>query len=369
MKGIGIGAIGLGLAVLGLQSFAAGPEPSDPAVAPVVRRMHAWAQRDFSLPKEVVLDADLRATAEQLAQEQIASVEALLGRWAAEEAASLSAAQRERELEMRIVARYINEMALWQLDTTGDVYDRLMLQALSRPGLCAAQLEQAPFAQAMVAIQQLPAAQRQAALDGQRQLLARWGQRRASVPERPVPSLLERAEQAARSLSAVERPPSEPPLPPRLAWFMLDSPARPLDVGARCSLRQWWLQRDVAASPASVAALAAAIRYATLMEPLERLRLPTDAIDTATAYPPVALRFGVEGRVQVRGTVRAATVGLDQPLITSRQISVPGIRDVRPVAFETVLDAASLARAKTVQPTRGAPGQATALEFVWKVQP
>jgi hypothetical protein len=54
--------------------------------------------------------------------------------------------------------------------------------------------------------------------------------------------------------------------------------------------------------------------------------------------------------------------------VAERRITVPGIRGQRPVAFETLLDQASLARAAEVVATQAAPGQETDVSFNWSLQ-
>lgn len=365
-----IGVVTLGLAALASICAAATPEPTDEAIAELAREMNGWVQHDFSLSDKLVLDPALRAVSAQMAQEQVTRVRGLLRTWARHEAATLAPAQRGRELTMRMLARYVNEMALWQLDTAGDAYDRQMLKALLQPGLCAAQAGHPAFAQTMIAIQHFPASERPLALDAQRELLARWGQRRSSVPDRPIPSVLERAEQAVRSLAGSDRPAAEPPLPPVLAWVMLSTPPRRMSEDTRCGLSHWWLQREQARTRLDVAELLRGLRYSSLPEPLERFRRDSDGAGaSASDYPAVAARFGIEGKVQMSGMVRSNAPGLEQPQVVSRQIVVPGIHDARPVVFETVFDTASLARARTVESKAGAPGQKVAIEFVWRLQP
>jgi hypothetical protein len=370
MKRSWISAVALGLTALTSTCGAATPEPDDEAMAAVDRQLDVWVRRDFSLTDKLALDPALRTASDQMAQEQITRIGGLLRTWARKEAATLAPAQRDRELTGRMVARYVNEMALWQLDTAGDAYDGQMLKALLQPGLCAAQVGHPAFAQAMLAIQHLPAAERPVALEAQRELLARWGQRRSSVPDRPMPSVLERAEQAVRSLAGGERPAAEPALPPVLAWVMLSSPPQRMADDTRCALRHWWLRREQARTRLDVAELMRGLRYSSLPEPSERFRRDSDGAGaSASGYPAVAARFGIEGKVQMSGTVRSNAPGLDQPQVVSRQIVVPGIRDVRPVVFETTFDTASLARAQTVESKTGAAGQKVTIEFVWRLQP
>ena len=86
-------------------------------------------------------------------------------------------------------------------------------------------------------------------------------------------------------------------------------------------------------------------------------------------YPNAAARFGVQGDVVAKGRLRSDGAGMDAPRIVARRISVPGIPDARPVAFETWLDSATLDRATKTAPTATpAPGGDTEVRFSWKLQ-
>ena len=95
------------------------------------------------------------------------------------------------------------------------------------------------------------------------------------------------------------------------------------------------------------AAALSAFRYGTILTVSDRAgkafdKPGADAVNDLASpptYPGVATHFGVTG-------VTTVSVGLDpagKPLhatVVGRKIDVPGIRGVRPVAFENVFDAA-----------------------------
>lgn len=326
-----------------------------------------WTAADFKLPADLPIDAGLRREMEALAAEHRARVAKVAAAWAGEEATRRGAGA-PAVLWMPLVARYFNELALWQLATTGEEHDRRMLSVMKDPGLCRElNATMTPFGQVALALQRLSPTDREAALSAQRVLLARWG-RHGTPPERPVPSLKERALSAARALRGFDRAPQEPPLPPLLAWSLRKASTPALDrEDELCVLIAWELQRAAtrAAPPGEQALLA---RYAVVDAAMARAQARNPGLSDA-GYPNAAAQFGVEGAVVTRGRLRADGTGLDAPRIVARRITVPGIRDMRPVAFETWLDSATLERAAKTAPTaKRAPGDEAELRFNWKLQ-
>jgi hypothetical protein len=136
-------------------------------------------------------------------------------------------------------------------------------------------------------------------------------------------------------------------LPPRLAAAALGfgrdyTAMHPVE---RCALQQWWLQESLRAGATPAAALNA-FRYGTMLTAVDRFG---DAFDKPGAagkqdpaspppYPGIATRFGATGVTTVSVRLDAAGKPL-QAAVTGRKVDVPGIRGVRPVAFENVFDA------------------------------
>jgi hypothetical protein len=345
-------------------------EPTDAMRKELQGQFEAWARNDFRLPPELKLDEDLRQQALALGAEHRARVLRLFAGWAEEEAPLVENAKSPMgELLTRLYARHVNEMAAWQLDTTGEAFDALSLRSLQRGASCAtlAGRTPAPFVRMVAELQHMPAADRAEALAAQRVLLARWGQPHA-LPARPVPSLWELTDVAIGRLRLPVRPADEPPLPPVLARALLVSPRQALDDGSRCALAAWWLRREAARPGARPAELLLTARYALSLEVAAFPAPLTERPASASDYPALARRFGVEGSITVHGRVRTGAAGLEQPRVAERRITVPGIRGQRPVAFETLLDQASLARAAEVVATQAAPGQETDVSFNWSLQ-
>jgi hypothetical protein len=119
----------------------------------------------------------------------------------------------------------------------------------------------------------------------------------------------------------------------------------------RCLLQQWWLRESLRKGVAPAVALNA-FRYGTMLNAAEIIGNAWDEPDAAAVkdpagpppYPGIAKRYNVTG-------VTTLSVQLDaegkpmQATVTGRDIKVSGIRGVRPVAFENVFDAASVAYA------------------------
>lgn len=136
------------------------------------------------------------------------------------------------------------------------------------------------------------------------------------------------------------------PMPPVVAAKALKREGKSLDTTDACARHQWWLAQMLTKEPAQRASALSAWRYATMPE-ATRWMATEDELQgrTPIEYPPFAARHGVVGRVAVEVTVdsRGRIAGMQ---IAERQLTVAGIRNVRPLAFETVLDAASMARVR-----------------------
>ena len=80
--------------------------------------------------------------------------------------------------------------------------------------------------------------------------------------------------------------------------------------------------------------------------------------------------FEIEGTVRVEVEVDAQG-SLLSARIKERSIKVPGLHGARPVAFETALDEASLARARLAwkrPPATTTEAGVKTLEFVWRLE-
>ena len=115
-------------------------------------------------------------------------------------------------------------------------------------------------------------------------------------------------------------------------------------------------------------------RYAVAPQAYELLDVPkVETTPSAKWYSSFTRRFEVEGDVTAEVDVDATGRVLSTSVV-QRNIQVPGIRGVRPVAFETVLDDASRVRIQALRPTLSQPdefrdGQAQRLAtFSWRLK-
>ena len=307
-----------------------------------------WLKSWMELPADTPIDGALRASLEGLAADHVARMEPIFHAWAREEAGRFhGSANFSALLFQAMTTRFTNEAALWRLESPGDEYDKVMLEALQRPAYCRLWGRERDLSLPALVIQGLNAAGRATALAGERDLLSRWGRPRTALPARPVPSLREREDRLiAQARSGGDSP--DPALPPVLASRLVVDPVRPLDTDMVCALHRWGLANVVKAEPARAREALVAYRYAMMPLAAEVLGSKEDAkalagAEASGAYPPFAARYGVEGTVTL-----IVTTDLDgrfkKAVVVDRAITVQGLRG-RPVAFETVLDGASIARA------------------------
>ena len=342
----------------GAQSGAVPAVPgSAPAEAPT-EAPTAWIDRFVSLNivphlrihaghDEVTKQAALAMVAEHLPR-----VRSLMLTWWQQE---LQAAQPQLAAD-RAIARVYNEFALWSLDSAGPAHDALLLQALQNETACHPLAEPVTeMDQRLSRLRSLPGEALQKALAHERELLARWGQARTLPSARPLP--------VAAWLEKVRKGDTAGllPLPNTLRTYGPDarpgqrkelSRARALD---RCLLHHWALRSELArpevqADPAAPARALARFREGLAIQLPELLWMSREAAGTPLksddGYPELPKRFGVEGSVTLVVELDAKGQLLNAE-VQERQLRVPGIpAEVRPVVFETLLDDASLARAK-----------------------
>jgi hypothetical protein len=106
--------------------------------------------------------------------------------------------------------------------------------------------------------------------------------------------------------------------------------------------------------------ISAEFRFAGMFEPgSANGKPPAPPANGKPPYPPIATRFQAEGatiaqvRLDAGGKVQQASV-------VDRKITVPGIRGVRPVAFETLFDAQTLKYAQDSKLPK--------FQLVWKLE-
>lgn len=346
----------------------------------MLRVLRTTLDQVFTLGPGLPLDPALRTEATALAAAHLARAGGLLESWLDEESRRLAAGGKSvspDRLVYAVLARTLNELALWQIEPGDADYERATLEALrsASPHVCHFAVDDrvADYTNRIMRIQAMPAAGRSAALAGERALLSRWGQVRTTVPSWPDP-LPQDAAAALLRRGPVDASRPRLPLPPVLASALLGQGKVYADLKGeeRCMLQQWWLQESLRQGVAPAAALNA-FRYGTMIFPAERyagvpqVSEPTVKFDPAMQQPPypkIAARFGVSGKTTVRTEFDPAGKPV-HAAVERREIEVDGIRGVRPVAFENVFDDIllqfSLVRAYN-RPKEGTPAR---VAYVW----
>ena len=328
---------------------------SDDPVAKIKNALHDDLLRYFTLDKEFVLDPALRAAAEKIAEEHVARMDKLFPAWIEEERVHQSSAGKppsSNSVHGAVYARMLNELALWQLEPGDAHYENATLTALrTGPGACEVPGDPRflDFASRIMRIQILPAAERDAMLASERTLLSHWGQPRANPAPWPDP-LPQQAAYALLQRGSADADHPRLALPPLLAYYVLGKGVdyAGLQFWDRCRLQQWWLNESLRQGTAPAAALNA-FRYGTMLTVVDRIGNAWDKPGAADAkdsagpppYPVIASRYGATGVTTVNVRLDAAGKPLDA-VVTGRKVEVPGIRGVRPVAFENVFDAATV---------------------------
>ena len=314
----------------------------------VVDQLVEWDKHELIVPSELELDGPLREAAASLVQAQVARVRELLPAWIAQERAHAQApALRGRALSQPLYRRMVNEMAIWTVESVGPAHDDAWLNAALAPKACSI-VPPTRFAQRMALIQAAPLSLRPALLAGERQLVARWGTKRVALPPRPPGADLEAVDQAITRLRA-GLPVTAEPMAPSLAGMVFNRQRKPgpSDRWEQCAKSQWWLASQLDVAKADRALALAVYRYSTMLDvrafvPVSAMKAPASGTTGGReGYPPEAAYFAVEGMTTVQADSDDHGNFL-KARVVSRKITVAGVRDNPPVAFETLLDAAAL---------------------------
>lgn len=385
-------AVGLSASPLGLAAAtpAAGPAPlSDEQVANMANDLGSLLARSFVLPKELKLDPELRAEAERTGAAHVARIRQLLPGWVRDEQRQQTAENAPRRpyaVYYGVWARLLNELALWQLEPGDAAYEQATLDAIkASPRVCDIEGDARflDFSSRVLRLQAMGPAQRQAALATERELLAHWGQPRAAVPPWPDPLPQELA-MALVARMRVEGPAPAQALPPTLASAVLAKRQAyaELPIQTRCLFQRWWLQVSLAQGTPPAAALAG-FRYGTLLTATARMgegfetQNPEATAKAAAeaekrgvpAYPRLAAYFDVNGKTTVRRRLDGAGKPV-QASVVKREITVRGVRGVRPVAFEDAFDALSIKYGSSAQlAAKPAADNTQSLQMVWMLDP
>jgi hypothetical protein len=331
---------------------------------------------DMALPERLALDGSLRTAASQMADAHVSRMRGVFQSWVVQQRPADGTPNDEPRALSPLFGRYVNELAQAWLQSPGREYDETLMPALLRPGICLRSYDMPLFAAQMALIQAVAPDRRSVLLDGERTLLARWGQPRPDLPPRPEPGQRDLEEANIARLQAGQEV-AAPPMPPVLAAAVLKDQRDRLSDGERCALRQWGLATALSLPGARPADALHAYRFAAAFTAQDAFAPLENGIAARAGsqqdYPLPAQFFEVEGKIQVE--IEADVQGrLLHARIKARDIKVPGLHGARPVAFDTVLDEASLARARlawkkppaTSTPRDGHPIQT--LEFVWRLE-
>ena len=314
----------------------------------LVTHLQAELAAGLVLPSEFPIDASLASIVRNLWSEHLARMKPVFFAWVAQDRADPELSTIPLSRLHRLRMRTLNEYALWQLENNDAMPDTAWLNASAQIRHCY-QFKSAPaFAQRMLAIQSLPVEHRQAAIDGERRLLQRWGTVRANLPIRPVVSVKREVADVLKLIMADTRT-SIPAMPPALAMALLNDvkSVQSLGADASCALKLWWLKSQKIDSPEAVAGAWLRWRYASLPDvqdwyansgsPKADASIPTD-------YPLSAAFFGVSGVLTLEITLNK-NGEFSRAVVVKRAIHVKGLQSSQPIAFETLLDDAALARA------------------------
>jgi hypothetical protein len=272
----------------------------------------------------------------------------------------------------------LNELALWQVEPGDAAYEQATLEVLkTSPLACrtAGDTRYHDFSSRIMRVQFMPPERRAAALATERELLEHWGKPRSAVQPWPNP-LPQDAGMAAVALirSGGKRPPLA--LAPHLASSLLAEREGYNDLAweTKCAFQRWWLLVSLAQGDTTAAALNA-FRYGTLITATDRFGRQFESegepaskakASARPGYPKLALHFDVTGSTKV-SRWRDASGKPERASVTDRNITVRGIRGVRPVAFENTFD--ELAAQYALKGGAATPGNPEVFEMVWTLEP
>jgi hypothetical protein len=311
----------------------------------------------FKMPADLKLSPEHRSVADEVLRQQRERAQAGWAAWLTEEATQGKGELRAEVVAQRLSNRVLNEVALWQADATPHPSDTIWIEALKTPVICQRLDQSQPAAQVAQLIEALPAAQRDAAWQGEAARLARWGLNPRQVPPSPDRAL---EDELAATLP---KPPGDmSSLAPELrnalqaaGWTYAGQSA-----ASRCELLRWWSQEQVrsrrmtATRALQAWRTALAVRSQAYLLP-EVPRSGPGATD-ANGFPLFARRAELAGTVVVEQDIDAAGK-IVRSFVQRREITAAGVRGVSAVALERELDAVSLARAAATLAAAPGPAQ------------
>jgi hypothetical protein len=372
----------LGLAWCCAAGVAAIAAPVDQE-AKMAQALHDNLVRSFVLDKELVLDPALRKSADELGRVHLARIGQLLPVWLGEERklqSSPGKAPEDWEVYFAVWARVLNELALWQVEAGDAAYEAATLEVLKgAPQVChvGGDPRFSDFSVRVARLQAMPETARAAALATERELLSHWGRARPTVAPWPAPL----PQDGALALLNAAKPDSQQrrlALPPLLADELLSDKKTyaAMHREQQCRFQQWWLQESLHKG-GEPAAVLNAFRYGTLIGVGDRFvgMFETTGLDgkvevptAKPVFPKVASRFLASGSTTMSAQMDAAGKPR-QASVIDRKITVPGIRGVRPVAFENVFDQSAVDYAMDGFPyDRPAAGKPFQFQLVWTLE-
>lgn len=327
------------------------------------------ARRMFAVSGSAPLVAELRQQGEALARDHLQQLQPLLVRWAEEEFDVQGSADRAEAIAWALLARWSNAMALWSLYSAGVEHDRAWWAAQTAPRACNVPDGNSYLTGALDLLRHVQGADRRTLLEGLQESLGAWVTGRwPPPPARPALDLLGLAAEAVAELRHGHRTPDAAPMAPVLAASVFPAEGRRPALSGwlqHCARAQWQARQLVAAGAEPTPEQVLALRFATMLtaeQTMPPLRDTGQPPPQPHEYPLLARRSGITGTATVESEVDAAG-RVQRHRVVRRDIRVPGIRDTRPVAFETLLDAPALAAAAMRKPVRP-PGQAEGTPYV-----
>ena len=314
----------------------------------------SWLQSELALPRGGKIDLDLRDALRELTRAHVERMQPILRQWVTEEFAAVDSNTALQQALHRVNARFVNELALWRLQSPSPGYDAIWLRALQRPAACSILGNDGRFATQVAFMQAVPLSDRPRLLEGERWLFAQWGQDRHGLPARPEVSQAELVDQTISQIRA-GMDVTGPAMPPVLAARLLRDKVEDSYPSTACARNQWGLLLALAQGGERAAQALIGYRYASMPLAADMLRLPPAQSDSTPppadegpgSYPRLATAYGVEGVTTLEIVFDGAGKFVSAKVV-DRAITVPGLRGVRPVAFETVFDEAAAARAATI---------------------
>jgi hypothetical protein len=165
------------------------------------------------------------------------------------------------------------------------------------------------------------------------------------------------------------------PMTPFLAGrvFARDRKPGKLDRWEQCARSQWWLQSQLAEQHADRRQALAVYRYSMMPdvtdvvpEGFKPSSGPARNAAGTPDYPRTAIYFQVEGATTLKVSLDDQGKVLKAEVV-AREIRVPGVRNKRPLAFETLFDDAAIELAR--QRTYAAGGaREQSLNMTWKLE-